>query len=372
MIDQELLNRRGVLWRKRLLNDTTLASSWDDLIFTLFSADERVIKPTIKKIKRHNLFDGILKLIEFGPRGEIRLSAEVPTHAESVVSTLILLIAAEAKVGHPLQVLLVSSQLDRLFLWSFERIQWSLVPEWAQERLYNAALTMMPIDSGRYSIGGTLDDEQPNFSVYLEGFEISKYPVLQLTYESTLKRNPSVFVGATRPVDNISWYEAVRFCNALSRNHGLDAAYEIEFGDDPDVHWNKNSNGFRLLSEVEWEVAARGGEDHFFSGSDRLADVGWFRDNSGRQTNSVARRQCNGYGIYDMSGNVFEWCWDWYDSYPGIGVKNYAGPPEGERKVRRGGSWKSAELGCSLSFRSDRFPHYVSDNLGFRIARSIS
>jgi len=371
MINQDLLSRRVELWRNRLLGDASLASRWDDILFSVFGADERIIKPTLKKIKRYNLFDGVLKLVEFGSRGEIRLSAEVPEHAQSLVSTLILLTAAEAAPGHPLQVLLISSQLDRLFLWSFEQIQWSLVPEWAQERLYNSALSMISIEGGRYTIGGVFEDEKPNFSTYLDSFEVSRYPVLQLTYEATIKQNPSVFIGASRPVDNISWYDSVRFCNTLSRNHGLEEAYEIEFGDDPQVHWNREANGFRLLSEAEWEVAARGGEEHLFSGSNRLADVAWFRENTNRQTCSVARRQPNGYGLYDMSGNLFEWCWDWYGCYPDMGVKNYAGPADGERKVRRGGSWKSALEGCTVSFRSDRFPHYTSDNLGFRIARSI-
>ena len=151
MINQELLSRRKQLWRKRLLEDASLASRWDDIMFAVFGADERVIKPTLKKIKRHNLFDGILKLLEFGSRGEIRLSAEVPAHAQSQVSTLILLTAAEAAPGHPLQVLLITSQLDRLFLWSFEQLQWSLVPEWAQERLYSSALSMVAIEGARHS-----------------------------------------------------------------------------------------------------------------------------------------------------------------------------------------------------------------------------
>ncbi len=372
MIDQELLNHRNQQWQARLLKDDKLAKRWDDLLFSLFSADERTIKPMLKKVKRLDLYDGFLVLIHFGARGELKLSAEVPEHAQSMVSMAMLMASSEAPLGHPLQQLLVSSKLDRLLLWSFEQIQWNLVPEWAQERLYAAALSMAPIEGGRYQIGGAAGDELPRYSLYVDSFEILMYPVLQLTYEATMHRNPSVYVGASRPVDSVSWYEAVRFCNNLSRNHGLQPAYKIPFGEDPEITWNKKASGFRLLTEAEWEIAARGGEEFQYAGSSRLADVAWFRGLGAPESHCVARRRPNGYGLYDMSGNVFEWCWDWFGSYPKMGVKNYAGPAEGWRRVRRGGSWKSLEEGCTVSFRSERFSHYTSDNLGFRICRSLS
>jgi len=170
-------------------------------------------------------------------------------------------------------------------------------------------------------------------------FKMLSVPMTQVLYQHLVGKKPSHFKGDTRPVESVSWVEAVKCCNAFSSLLGLPAAYRIE-GDV--VVWEGLSHpGVRLPTEAEWEYACRAGTTGDYAGN--LDDMGWYSSNSGQQTHPVGQKKPNAWGLYDMHGNVWEWCWDWYDgNLPG--GSDPIGPASGSGRVLRGGGWGDACL----------------------------
>lgn len=184
-------------------------------------------------------------------------------------------------------------------------------------------------------------------------YSVMKTEVTQKLYKTIMRTNPSEFKGNYNPVEKVSWYDAVEFCNALSEYLGYEPVYTR---DGSSVTWNENANGFRLPTVEEWQYAAKGGENYKYSGSDNLDSVGWYADNSGYGTHPVAQKKSNHYGLYDMSGNVCEWCWDSY-SY--------------RSRYYCGGGWCYFDSGCKVDSRTDNSADYRTYDIGFRLVRSI-
>jgi len=232
---------------------------------------------------------------------------------------------------------------------------------------------MVPVEGGTFRMGSTggYDDEEPVQSVTVSSFYLSKYEVTQGLWKEVMGDNPSdtgYGIGNSSPVNNVSWYDAVRFCNKLSERDGLDPAYRIS-GTDVRCDWSKN--GYRLPTEAEWEYAARGGNKsrgYTYAGSNSIGDVAWYHTNSGGNTHPVGRKRANELGLYDMSGNVWEWCWDWYGEYGIDSQRDPRGASSGQRRVNRGGSWRSASS-CRTAYRNYDDPS-LRYCLGFRLARS--
>jgi formylglycine-generating enzyme required for sulfatase activity len=225
----------------------------------------------------------------------------------------------------------------------------------------------------------------------VSSFFISETEVTQDLYTAVMGENPSYFKGGDLPVDSVSWFEAAAFCNALSVRAGLPPAYVIN---GENVVWDRKSRGYRLPTEAEWEYAAREGRygalgseplgRAFFAGCPpsvsegdytRLAmDYGWFRLNSvidkRQSTQPVKGKLPNKLGLYDMSGNVWEWCWDWQDDYPPEPVSDYAGPAGGKYKVARGGSYFNDLKQLTTTTRTGNDPAFKYRTTGFRIAQN--
>ena len=264
------------------------------------------------------------------------------------------------------------------------------------------------IPEGSFQMGSEAgpDFNKPVHTVKISnGFFMGKYEVTQEEYSVIMGSNPSSFSSGAeegenqelRPVENVSWYDAVVYCNKRSIAEKLEPVYKkgdetdpAEWGEIPnksDAEWNNitcdwDANGYRLPTEAEWEYAARGGngttEVLIWSGTDKedeLENYAWYWTKSDNKTHKVGMKDPNGYGLFDMSGNVWEWCWDRYagDYYKQTeGVSDPKGASSGDLRVLRGGSWDDGANYASVSGRSYGNPYYHYYDIGFRVVRASS
>ncbi len=231
------------------------------------------------------------------------------------------------------------------------------------------------VEGGSFQMGSTdsdaNSDESPVHEVTVSSFSIAKTEVTQGHWKTVMgdENNPSKWKGDDLPVESVTWYEAVAYCNALSAKEGLEKVYTIN-GTTVTADFDKN--GWRLPTEAEWEYASRGGKEsngYKYSGSDTVGDVGWNRDNSGLRTHSVGEKVANELGLYDMSGNVWEWCWDWYGDYSSGSQTDPRGPSSGPFRLLRGGSWDGNARVLRSANRDGDLPGSSLDHVGFRPVR---
>ncbi|MGY4385086.1 formylglycine-generating enzyme required for sulfatase activity [Pedobacter sp. UYP24] len=200
------------------------------------------------------------------------------------------------------------------------------------------------------------DRIKSTWKVDIKPFFIAKYPVCQQIYRQITGQSPSAFKGKKHPVEMVSWRDAIYFCNILSNNTGLTACYI--FDEKEDVIFNPDANGYRLPTEAEWEYACKAGT--IGPRYDELDEIAWYKENSGGMTHEVGLKMPNQWGLYDMLGNVWEWCSDIYDEEV---YSSY--------RIFRGGGWCDQERGCMATNRRRSHPSsFKIDDLGFRIAKN--
>ena len=261
------------------------------------------------------------------------------------------------------------------------------------------------IPAGTFQMGSNVgySDNKPVHEVTItKPFYMGKYEVTQAEYEkycSYGSSSPSSDKGDgdNYPAYYVSWYDALVYCNKRSMAEGLTPCYSISGSTDPEkwgtvptssnntwnaVVCNWNANGYRLPTEAEWEYAARAEDNTVasltYSGTsdvNKLGEYAWYSSNSNSKTHEVGTKKANGFGLYDMSGNVWEWCWNWFtNSYDAEaeGGSDPTGSLAGSLRVRRGGSWSSSSDCCAVSYRLNRSPYYRGSSLGFRVVRASS
>jgi formylglycine-generating enzyme required for sulfatase activity len=243
-----------------------------------------------------------------------------------------------------------------------------------------AGIELKRIPAGGFMMGSFDEDkgaeaaERPRHFVRItRAFYLGVTEVTQGQYRAVTGQSPSAFKGSDNlPVENVTWFDAVNFCNELSRKEGLPAFYRID-GRRVDVNdWG--GAGYRLPTEAEWEYACRArGTTRYSSGEDEAGqeEYAWYLGNSGRRSHRVGQKRPNAFGLYDTRGNVREWCWDWFDKsfYSRSTIEDPVGPLAAERRVNRGGGWEDDPMGVRLTYRAARAPEERGNSLGFRLAR---
>jgi len=214
---------------------------------------------------------------------------------------------------------------------------------------------MVEIPSGKIELRD--DRTKQKWTVIIESFLLAKYPVTQDLFFEITKETPSTFKGGRKPVETVTWKEAVLFCNSLSIKSGLKSCYSLS-EDKEEIVFDQTANGFRLPTEAEWEYACKAGTSEIRYG--KLDLIAWYKDNSEQTTHNVRQKEPNEWGLYDMLGNVWEWCSDLYDT-----------EVYGSYRIFRGGGWNDEERSVMATTRRRSHPlKFKIDDLGFRIARN--
>ena len=256
------------------------------------------------------------------------------------------------------------------------------------------------IPTGQFEMGALASDpnalytERPIHTVVIPTpFWMGTTPVSQKLYTSVMKDNPSQYPIDNNPVDNVRWIDAIVFCNRLSRLEGLTPCYPIfsafenrllkvtkEVASLLETALNMTpeprSNGYRLPTEAEWEYAAKGNQNTLYAGSDQIGEVAWYHDNSAQQSRQNGQKKTNAFGLFDMSGNVWEWCWDSWTGgpYP-VPTSQYTvhrlSPSNGKKRVCRGGSWYDSAEACRVTHRLASSSLTKDPGQGFRVVRNV-
>ena len=219
----------------------------------------------------------------------------------------------------------------------------------------SVGMVLVPIPAGKFMMG----DESKHSVTITKPFHLGAFEVTQEQYEKVMGKNPSYFKGPNNPVELVSWKDAVEFCRKLSQLPKEKAAGHV----------------YRLPTEAEWEYACRAGTTAAYSFGDDASQLGqyaWFDENSGTTTHPVGGKKPNPWGLYDMHGNVWEWCHDWHGEYPSEPVTDPTGPTTGSFRVYRGGGWDGYAGYCRSGSHHGFNPSYRGGLLGFRVARDPS
>ena len=370
----------------------------DDFFPTTSEPDSRessdsIALPDIQKAKRNFAISWIIGVIIVAV--VILLSLPRPGNESAVLDEASLVV-----VNAPDDTIYASQQAEVSRVSATDASQKSeqTLPSQPRRKITNSGMILIP--GGTFTMGRTSgsgdSDERPTHSVTLSSFYMGKYEVTQAEYAQYMQPSSSwtshYGLGDNYPAYYASWYAILKYCNLRSMAEGLTPVYSISGSTDP-ANWgsvptsanstwdaaicNWNANGYRLPTEAEWEYAARGATntpDYLYSGSDDINAVAWYDgNNSPYGSKPVGTKAGNGLGLYDMSGNVFEWCWDWYSSsyYSSSSQNNPTGPASGSYRVPRGGGWYISAHYCRVALRDSYDPYGSGNVIGFRLCRAV-
>ncbi|MEK8126705.1 SUMF1/EgtB/PvdO family nonheme iron enzyme [Paenibacillus filicis] len=215
---------------------------------------------------------------------------------------------------------------------------------------------MVTIPSGEIALRD--DRIKATWTAQVHAFMLAPVPVTKALYDSIMHKSVEPQDESQTPVVDVSWHDAILFCNLLSRQAGLKVCYSVS-EDGERVVCNAEADGYRLPTEAEWQYACKAGTTGYRYGE--LDDIAWYHENAEGRVQEVGRKQPNAWGLYDMLGNVWEWCWDLYDANV-----------YGSYRIFRGGSWAEEARGCGATCRRRSHPTFRIDDLGFRLARSLT
>lgn len=253
----------------------------------------------------------------------------------------------------------------------------SVTPEVSRETVKpKSGGELVRLDGGEFTMGSAVRADEVQHAVVVSPFFIDKFPVTQEIYEAVMGRNPSKQKGKTLPVEKMTWFGAIRFCNKCSDLEGLAPCYDSKTG-----ACDFEADGYRLPTEAEWEYACRAGKAGMYSFGDAVTQLGanaWFKENSNGAMHPVGQKAANAFGLFDMQGNVWQWCNDFYaeDYYKQSPKESPRGPANGEKRVLRGGAWNSPAEKCRAAFRFSEAAAFADacfgdDPYGFRRVRRV-
>ncbi|MDD3301092.1 MAG: bifunctional serine/threonine-protein kinase/formylglycine-generating enzyme family protein, partial [Bacteroidales bacterium] len=360
---------------------------------TLKESSDYIASPDIQKAKRNSAISWIIGVIIVAV--VILLSLPRPGNESAVLdeASLVVVNALDDTIYASQQ-----AEVSRISATDASQKSEQTLPSQPRRKITNSGMILIP--GGTFTMGDTRGEggsnELPTHSVTLNSFYMGTYEVTQAEYSQYMQPGSSWTSnyghGDDYPAYYVSWYAIIKYCNLRSLAEGLTPCYTISGSTNP-ANWgsvptsnnstwnaaicNWNANGYRLPTEAEWEYAARGATntpDYLYSGSDDINAVAWYDgNNSPYGSKPVGTKSPNGLGLYDMSGNLWEWCWDWYSSsyYSSSSQNNPTGPASGSGRVGRGGFWDYSADICRVASRDYSDP-YISDyDIGFRLCRAV-
>ena len=332
----EQWKKETVRWKEECKRNRYQKEQWDKISLELMSEDTLI---AFRKLKDKGWTHALTEYFDVGLDHMIRWKQRPAPDLDIQYSLGEALRTLPS--GHVLHTLAENNGLQAMWLLRLESAPVDTLSKTDFQKLRDLSLTLKEFQGGIVSIGSNSSESfaYPEHEVEVAPFKLAFYPVTQLLYFSIMDSNPSSHVGASRPVEMVSWFDTLRFCNSLSSKEGLQPCYRIgERSFDGDgfetttVEWDKTANGYRLPLEEEWETAARTLNEYDYVGSANPTEVGWFRDNSMLTSHAIMQKRVSPCGLYDLNGNVDEWCWNLARPYDG--ADSFEQKPNEDENIR--------------------------------------